>query len=64
MFAASSCIPLLLPRLPKLLSQCYSNGPGSIGNLGSSKDEGNLQHMLDTCIHIDGIVVDKLHDIL
>ena len=28
---------LLLPRLPKLPSQCYSNGPGHLANLGSSK---------------------------
>ena len=32
------CILLLLPRLPKLPSQCYSNGPGNLGNLGSNKE--------------------------
>ena len=29
------CLPLLLLRLPKLPSQCYSNGLGNLGNLGS-----------------------------
>ena len=29
---------LLLPRLPKLSSQCCSNGPGNLDNLGSSKE--------------------------
>ena len=27
------CMSLLLPRLPKLPSQCYSNEPGNLGNL-------------------------------
>ena len=31
-------ISLLLPRLPKLPSQCYSNGPSSLGNLGINKE--------------------------
>ena len=31
------CISLLLPRLPKLPSQRYSNGPGNLGNLGKNK---------------------------
>ena len=30
-------ISLLLPRLPKLPSQCYSNQPDNWGNLGSDK---------------------------
>ena len=32
----SGCISLLLPRLQKLSSQCYSHGPGSLANLGSN----------------------------
>ena len=31
------CISLLLPSLSKLPCQCYSNEPGSLGNLGSNK---------------------------
>ena len=30
------CTSLLLPRLPKLSSQCYSNGLRNLGNLGNS----------------------------
>ena len=32
------CISLLLPRLPKLPRQCYSNGPGNLSNLDSNKE--------------------------
>ena len=32
------CISLLQCRLPKLHSQCYSNGLGSLGNPGSNKE--------------------------
>ena len=32
-----SCISLLLFRLPILPSQCYANGLGNLGSLGSSK---------------------------
>ena len=31
-FGNFGCISLLLPRLPKLSSQCYANGPGNLGN--------------------------------
>ena len=31
------CIALSLPRLPRLISQCCSNGPGYMNNLGSNK---------------------------
>ena len=34
----SSYISLLLPRLPKLLRQCSSNGLGNFGNLSSNKE--------------------------
>ena len=34
----SGCISLLLSRLPKLPSQCYSNGLGKFDNLGGSKE--------------------------
>ena len=32
------CISLLLPRLPKLPSKCYSHGPGNLSNLSSNKE--------------------------
>ena len=32
------CTSLLLPRLPKLPCQCYSNGLGNVGNLGNNKE--------------------------
>ena len=30
-------LSLLLPRLPELPNQCYSNGAGNLDNLGSNK---------------------------
>ena len=30
-------VSLLLPRLPKVPSQCYSNGLGNLGNLTAMK---------------------------
>ena len=33
----SGCISLLPFRLPKLPSQCYSDGPGNLGNPGRNK---------------------------
>ena len=33
-----SGISLLLPRVPKLTNQCYSHGPGNLGNMGSNKE--------------------------
>ena len=32
------CISLLMPKLPKLPNQCYLNGPGNLGDLGSNKE--------------------------
>ena len=32
------CSSLLMHRLPKLPSQCYSNGPGNLGSQGSNKE--------------------------
>ena len=32
------CISLLLPRVLKLLIQCYSNGLSTLGSLGSSEE--------------------------
>lgn len=37
-FIYSACITLLLHRLPKLLNQCYLNGPGNLDSLGSNKE--------------------------
>ena len=34
----SGCVSLLLLRLPKLSSQCYSNGPGNLSKSGSNKE--------------------------
>ena len=31
-------ISLLLPRLPKLPGQCYSNGPDNLGKLGHNEE--------------------------
>ena len=33
-----SCISILIRRLPKLPSQFYSNGSGTLGNMGSNKE--------------------------
>ena len=32
------CVSLLLPRLPQLTRQYYSNGPSNLGNLDSNKE--------------------------
>ena len=37
-FRNSGYISLLLPRLPKLPSQCYSNEPGNLGSPASNKE--------------------------
>ena len=37
-------ISLLLPRLPKLHSECHSNGLSNLGKLGSSKEAQPKQH--------------------
>ena len=35
------CISLLLPRLPKLPSKCYSHGPGNLGNKDTFKQDND-----------------------
>ena len=34
----SNCTEVVLSKLPKLPSQCYSNWAGNFGNLGSNKE--------------------------
>ena len=41
----SGCISLL-PGLPKMRGQCYSNKQGSLDNVGSNKDSKPLVHLV------------------
>ena len=45
----SGCISLLLSRLPKLPSQCYSNRPCNLGDLGS---QNKLQPQMNMAVKI------------
>ena len=45
------CMSLLLPKLPKLPRQCYSNGPANLNNLGIN-DEIQPEFMCEFYHHI------------
>ena len=47
--------------LPKLPSQCYSNGPGKFGNLGSNKDIYILNS--DNCLPLSAPSVCTAHKV-
>ena len=47
------CISLLMPRLPWLPSQYYSNVPGNLGNLGSNKE---IQQIPKLCMYLADLI--------